>query len=429
MTSLRAGYAERVITPPLGSALIGYGYYIDRRAETVLDDLKVRAIALRRGKGSALLVSCDLLGFSIEFSDAVRSRLASKQNLNSTNILLSCTHTHSGPSSQPMRGFAGVDDKYLRTVTTAIEESAASAFADQREAECSYRFETVEPIGFNRQKKNFETIDPVLKVVILKRGKEKLYLLSYACHPVTLGVTKEISADWPGALIQKIEENGHRGICFQGFCGDIDPVNNHDRWGKGTQRDLRFYGNMLYEGMLRAEDYAVPIKDTTIKSVEKRIELPLKVPSKKEIEEEENRWLKNYKGNAAVERFIKDWAREATNRHAKYQENPCLPNVPIQVISIGELKILGLPGEVFAVYHRALQKENAPVLTLGFANGNVGYLPTDDAYQIVDDYACYQSSKFYNLFPFTKDVETAVLQKSREALNAPPHSQNIPREA
>ena len=38
-----AGYGESVLTPPLGVELCGYGYYLERRAESVLDELKAVA--------------------------------------------------------------------------------------------------------------------------------------------------------------------------------------------------------------------------------------------------------------------------------------------------------------------------------------------------------------------------------------------------
>jgi hypothetical protein len=45
-----AGYGERLITPPMGVDLSGYGFYLDRKAGAVLDDLKVRAVHLADGR-------------------------------------------------------------------------------------------------------------------------------------------------------------------------------------------------------------------------------------------------------------------------------------------------------------------------------------------------------------------------------------------
>jgi hypothetical protein len=57
MNELRVGYGEKVITPPLGIDLCGYGFYLGRKAESVLDDLKARALVLQSGDQSLVLIS------------------------------------------------------------------------------------------------------------------------------------------------------------------------------------------------------------------------------------------------------------------------------------------------------------------------------------------------------------------------------------
>lgn len=44
MNTLKVGYAEANINPPLGIGI--WGYYVPRFAKGVLDDVEVRAIAL-----------------------------------------------------------------------------------------------------------------------------------------------------------------------------------------------------------------------------------------------------------------------------------------------------------------------------------------------------------------------------------------------
>jgi hypothetical protein len=65
-----------IITPPLGTDLTGFGFYLDRKAERVLDDLKVRALYLDDQKARLLIISCDLLGLSVARADRIRSQSA-----------------------------------------------------------------------------------------------------------------------------------------------------------------------------------------------------------------------------------------------------------------------------------------------------------------------------------------------------------------
>ena len=64
---LRAGFSRVNITPSMGIPVLGY--YIERRAEGVLDELEVNALALSVNDELAILVSvdiCELEEFLVE---------------------------------------------------------------------------------------------------------------------------------------------------------------------------------------------------------------------------------------------------------------------------------------------------------------------------------------------------------------------------
>ena len=46
---MRAGYGKYELTPPMGVELAGFGYYLERRAQTVIDPLFARAVLLEAG--------------------------------------------------------------------------------------------------------------------------------------------------------------------------------------------------------------------------------------------------------------------------------------------------------------------------------------------------------------------------------------------
>jgi hypothetical protein len=56
-------------------------------------------------------------------------------------------------------------------------------------------------------------------------------------------------------------------------------------------------------------------------------------------------------------------------------------------------------------------------MTAGYANGDVGYLPTEEAYLNPDDYACYCAPKFYGLFNFAPAVEKVLIEESSRVLS------------
>lgn len=61
---------------------------------------------------------------------------------------------------------------------------------------------------------------------------------------------------------------------------------------------------------------------------------------------------------------------------------------------------------------------DAGIDALGYAYGVVGYLPPAAAFEDAEDYACRCAPKFFQLFPFTPEVEPRLLDAAREALRA-----------
>jgi hypothetical protein len=416
VSALRAGYGETAITPPLGTDLTGFGFYLDRKAESVLDNLKVRALYLDDQKTRLLLISCDLLGLTVARADRIRSQVGATLGLPARNILLACTHTHSGPATESMPGLGRVDRSYMQNLPRAIVKAAELAAASGEDAEFGFETEAAEPIGFNRRRRSFEEIDPWLKVAVFRQKNSRLFLLNYACHAVTLGPTKEVSADWPGVLVREIESGGDRGLFLQGFCGDIDPVVYLNRRLGATAADLYLYGKILAARAQKAQDQATYVSGARLGVIERRVRLPLLVPPKGDLKREATTALESFREFPRVRRIIRNWRERAEKRHAAFRKFPWMENIPVQAMAVGGLKILGLPGEVFCGYGLRLRRSWTALITAGYANGDVGYLPTRRAYSTPNDYACYFAPKFYALFPFSPAVETILLRESRSLL-------------
>ncbi|TBR17555.1 MAG: hypothetical protein EPO57_09005, partial [Chitinophagaceae bacterium] len=100
MTELLAGIGTADITPVEAVRLAGF---LAREPAVpplrVADPLQVRAVALRRGEDTALLLVLDLVGLSAAFSAPLRLEVASATGVPVERVLTSCTHTHSGPDT------------------------------------------------------------------------------------------------------------------------------------------------------------------------------------------------------------------------------------------------------------------------------------------------------------------------------------------
>ncbi|HEX6478783.1 MAG TPA: neutral/alkaline non-lysosomal ceramidase N-terminal domain-containing protein [Ktedonobacteraceae bacterium] len=226
-----AGFAKVSLTPPLGIELGGYGVYLQRRASVVHDELFVRALLLEDDSGKrVILLTLDLLGLEAEMTRKIVHRTAEALALSEDHVLVSCTHTHSGPATVSLLGWGNRDPSYTATIPDRCVEASLAAVAALCPVRIGMAHGKVRAIGMNRVRR-YGPLDPSLHVVRFDtvQGEPLGVLFSHGCHPVTIDrrtvAGNAISADWPGYVAHRLSEEGYGETLFRlGACGDIDPV-------------------------------------------------------------------------------------------------------------------------------------------------------------------------------------------------------------
>src|SRR5512142_3389031 len=93
---LQVGAAVREITPP-GSVFL-YGYpHVPRYSTGVHDPLECAALFLRAGNGCALFLANDIIFLTKAIVADVRRRIRQATDVPEEAIMITATHTHSGP--------------------------------------------------------------------------------------------------------------------------------------------------------------------------------------------------------------------------------------------------------------------------------------------------------------------------------------------
>ncbi len=93
----KAGTARVAITPKEPMWMAGYATR-NKPSEGAVHDLWAKALALEDPVGRrAILITLDICGIDRELSNRVRDTLKSRHGLNRDQIVLACSHTHSGP--------------------------------------------------------------------------------------------------------------------------------------------------------------------------------------------------------------------------------------------------------------------------------------------------------------------------------------------
>ena len=235
---LRAGFAQVDIAPGPEADLIGYEF---RQTDLppgnagVHDPLFVRALVLDDGSGQlAAIVSLDHCILRVPFARQLRRAIAGKLKTTADRVLLSCTHTHSGPFYQRSPWLQ-------QRVVAAVAQAAGLTYpvtvtAQQAPLGAGYNRRVVTKDGIRHcwNPQEFPDLnpgpnpDPTCAVVVLRQtnGPRQFVLWNFGAHPVVLGKTSRvISADWPGRACQLIDESGPgtHSLFLLGACGDVHP--------------------------------------------------------------------------------------------------------------------------------------------------------------------------------------------------------------
>lgn len=234
--TLYAGFSKVDITPPVGIAMSGYGERTSG-AVGIHDPLFARVIVLTDGRVSLALVSTDLVWL---YSEQIVAS-AKKQWL-LDHVVLCGTHTHSGPMDGPGPWQTSMQEKIVAAIGEAWDnlfEAHFSAGSGEVDPACfGYNRRFVQPDGSvqmywdNPQHIPNGPMDPTVRVIRIsdELDKTRVVLVHHAAHPVVLGSGNVfISADFPGPMVQRIEQElgpDVMAMFFQGGGGDVHPYDS-----------------------------------------------------------------------------------------------------------------------------------------------------------------------------------------------------------
>ena len=382
----KAGVAKAKITPEQPLWLSGYGSR-DRPSEGTRVDLWVKALALQDAGGrKALLITLDLVGIDRGISVAVCSRLIKRHGLERGQILLSTSHTHTGPVvGENLRamyffppGMWQRVEAYTKQLQEKIVTTAGEAFGRLEPARLAWGSGTA-GIGVNRRN-NTEADVPKLRaggklkgpvdhdvpVLSVHDGEGRLVAAAfgYACHATVLSDYKW-SGDYPG-YAQVFFEQAHPGAVglFWAGCGaDVNPLPRREvELAEKYGRELAAAVDATLVGEMK------PLA-ARLDSVYREIDLPFeKIPTRAEIEanlKSENRYDQ---GRARVQlRRLKKDSRLA----------PTYP-YPVATWRLGdELTFVSLGGEVVVDYALRLKRElGQATWVAGYSHDVMAYIPS-----------------------------------------------------
>ncbi|MBO4345790.1 MAG: hypothetical protein J5833_08535 [Victivallales bacterium] len=363
--NMKAGYGAQKLPSPIGVELCGYGIYLKRICTGIGDELHVRCVATEKDGVKSLLLSADLIGLGDKPHAAIRELIADELGLSGAQVMIVCTHTHTGPSTNHLEGCGVESEAYNASIPPVFLEAAKEALGDMTDVESMETvLQPIEPIGYNRDTVNGPHDANVRGFLLRRTNAAPIALFSYACHPVAIGMRTTASADYPGTLCRMATAEGMKPIFVTGCCGDINPVIQRIKWGSGTQETLDDYATRILQGfkagLKPVEPCGIELKITEFDAT-----LPLRNLDADEI--------KDIADNSGTGGIGEVWKQEMLKRLPL----PPTVTVKIRALKIGPLTLCSVPYETFTavgdMVRAAFPGENIAVL--GCADRTYSYLP------------------------------------------------------
>lgn len=423
---LEVGASQLDITPKFGVQLAG-AVGIRRPAKLIADPLYAKALVLKYEDRKACILALDVTIITERYTKLIRES-AKHFGFDPGSIMVHAVQTHSAPSvghfmfdddfksiGKEFDWVRGGDEEYSLFVVQRAVDAIKTANDSLQPVNVGVASGIEGRVAFNRRAVKQDgsvnmpgprwqdplgpkwirylegPIDPELGVICFQNESMQMIaiVVHYTCHPVNV-FAKEVpivSADWPGALSDKLRNTYGRNcvpLVLNGACGNINPWNPFD---PNYVPDHLSMGATLAETTQKVTE---TIEFENINCIDygvKRIQIPIRELTKDEIEFSQKMLKKHPEimwADSHKTRVDWNWMRAASLESVNLcRQRDRQLSYEIQVIRIGKIAIVGLPGEPF-VEGQLRIKISSPTYPTYVAHATtqyVGYLPTKEAFK------------------------------------------------
>ncbi|MBE6534916.1 MAG: hypothetical protein E7678_08155, partial [Ruminococcaceae bacterium] len=401
---MKCGFSKVCITPKIGTVM--GGTFELKHAEGILDELYARAVSFDDGERKSIIVSLDLCLMGTDVNDECRARISRECNVDIDAIILTCTHTHSGPL---VWGYENLEngtysqddvkllleyrafliDKICAAARLSVDSLLPAKFytaTDKAEGiahirtfrmqdgrvvtnpgmdwNCSGDPITCCPIPDNTGVDHplFAPNETVKILKIERDGGEDVCLVNFALH-ATCTHLRKISADFPGFLCSIVEHAIDNVNCvfIQSAQGDVAQINRNpseaekrflteDNRSHGeTRNKARQVGQVLAASVLKNYMTAEEIATDKISFAKKELAIPANKDDGNYDEalkitrmHEEGRHHELPYDGMDLVTFVAN-----AERIVRMKSAPDFFKYSFFAMTIGDFAFLGIPGEVF----------------------------------------------------------------------------------
>jgi hypothetical protein len=381
--NMKVGTSQIDITPKPGVELSGFAART-QPSTGVLDPLFAKALYLADGSERVLWIHCDLVGFDreivLEFRDWAQQRLG----LAAGQVMLSATHTHSGPCTIYLQECGRYDPAYVKLLQGRLREAAEAALAQTEDCEIATTEGHLD-LAVDRRQQASKHTDPRVAALGFRRndGSFKAVVVNYPMHAVALGSSnRQISADVPGQTALRLSRQlrGNPAVLTtNGACGNMNPPAENVPFAQ-----IEAWGGRIADAVADRLAQTPPTPRALLRVARRVFPLPLDVLDVAGIEAFARKALQDAKSLAEwgdkYRRVVEHW-RSALVAAAQAGGAVDHRDAELFALRLGDVILLGANAEVFSEFTDWLRAGTTQkVYVVGYANGDMGYLPTQAAY-------------------------------------------------
>ena len=356
----KLGVSRVNITPDKPAMMSGYAAR-ETPSVGINDSLYASAFYFSENKTHSLLITADIIGFSFNLTEELRSSISAATKIPKQNIMLVAAHNHGGPSvgdhgPESVREYTA--ELKLKLINLAAEATknpvpfkmgSGTGYCDlniNRRAEFS-KGEVW--LGRNQD----AACDHELAVLKFESLDNKLLavLINWPCHGTVTGDSNYmITGDWLGAAARYVRNAMGEDVVVgvtAGASGDINAI-----YGPGNVfREVEAVGYHVGDEAVRVMKNVTAYPVNSIKSQEKMLTFSGKKPCPDHFPQK------------------------------SFEPGPDT-DVRLSSLKIGNVVLAGISGEVFNEIGMEIKKQSpySNTIVLTHCNGSSGYICTDSAF-------------------------------------------------
>lgn len=406
---LKAGWAEREITPEPGHPMAGYGSRPNNKISTgVLEPLYVRALALNDGTNTVVLVGSDLLQTLPNLLDLVESRISKTISLTNHNVMYTSSHTHGGPGGLApglvaKASYGDYHPEYLVFLADRFAEAIEEAVKTITPARFAHG--SVDVPGYIRNRTRNGPVDSTLSIAVAEKieSGQRLYIARYSAHGTAYGEEMlELNNDWMGAFQRAVQEKTGSALLFMGGAvGSMCPNPPGPPLPKPWTPELeKVFENDIESELVKQGKKTL---DELLRDQHARVEAMGEALAERMIAAANNLVLEEQLDIASAESFYTPPPAQVRMFSSKWRLSPImfkLLGVPttgrLQAARIGSMFLIGMPydvsGEISMAWQQWAREQGTNLWVTSFSGAYLGYLSPDKYYHEIGENLHYNQN-------------------------------------